>query len=198
MHRIVLATEDELSETVGLRLITEQSDRLEPGLKLRSNGFGYLKSKLPNFIEMAALQPVLLITDLDRKPCAPVMIAEWMRNKVQPANLLFRVAVREIESWLLADREAFSRLLCKKAVKYPKDTDSINDPKELLLNLAKTAPGPIRRELVAERGAIASQGLGYNATLCEFVRKQWNPERAAMHSRSLEGLRACLRKFGQS
>jgi hypothetical protein len=54
-----------------------------------------------------------------------------------------------------------------------------------LLEIAKKAPRNIRNELIIEKGAVASQGLGYNSLLCEFVRSIWQPQRAALRSNSL-------------
>src|SRR5688500_3382606 len=105
----VLATEDELSEAVGLCLAAEAG--LEIGQQLRRGGFGYLKSRMGSFCDIAKYQPVLLFTDLDRVKCPSTLIAKWSGALTLPENFLFRVAVREIESWLLADHDAMRGLL---------------------------------------------------------------------------------------
>jgi len=183
MSWVVLATEDELSEIVGFSLLEEVG--LTVGQVLRRGGFGYLKSRLQNFCEIARHQPVLLITDLDRVSCAPVLHRKWLAKLDPPENFVFRVAVREIESWLLADHDALQALLGSRIGKMPTNPDELADPKQTLLALAQRAPRHIRDELVAKDGAIASQGLGYNALLGQMVREHWLPVRAAERSSSL-------------
>ena len=94
------------------------------------------------------------------------------------------MAVREIEGWLLADHVAMKFLLGNRA-NVPRDPDGIRDPKECLLRLAREAARDVKRDLLAERGAIASQGLGYNQRLCDCVNTSWSPTRAAERSDSL-------------
>lgn len=93
--------------------------------------------------------------------------------------------VREVEVWLLADLAAMQALLGKNA-KLPIAPDTLPEPKTRLLTLAKMGPRRIRDDLVAEAGAAARQGLGYNNRLCAFVRETWSPQRAASRSPSLD------------
>jgi hypothetical protein len=193
MTWIVLATEDELSEQVGLCLAEEAG--LEVGQRLRKQGNGYLHNKITNFCEMARQQPVLLITDLDQATCASALISEWMGKRSRPDKLLFRVAVREVESWLLADHEGMKTLLGSRVGGLPQAPDDLPDPKGKLLALAQKAPRDVREALVIKRGAVASQGLGYNALLCQWIREVWRLERAAERSDSLSRARSRLREL---
>lgn len=192
---IVLATEDELSEQIGLRLAAEAG--LEVGQQLRRGGNGYLRSRIANFCQMAQMQPVFLITDLDQSQCASRLMESWFVGKPRPAQFLFRVAVREIESWILADHEAMQGLFGRRCPKLPIAPDSLPDPKMTLLGLAKAARRDIRDDLVVQQGSIASQGLGYNARLCQVVKEHWIPERAANRSPSLQKTRVRLRELAQ-
>ena len=184
MQYVHLATEDALSEAVGLKLITTFLPCFEVDLKLGKKGNGLLKAKIAAYCEIAKRVPFLLITDLDTMACAPRLISSWLGKIDPPENFLFRVAVREIEGWLLADHAAMKRLLGNR-VNVPRDPDNIRDPKECLLRLARGAPRDVKRDLLAEDGAIASQGLGYNQRLCDCVNTSWNPTRAAERSDSL-------------
>jgi len=185
MPPVCLATEDSLSEAVGYRLLAEVSPHFEVGLTFRKNGFGYLKANIEKFCNVAQRSPLLLITDLDKAKCAASLISKWMGSRPHPDNLVFRVAVREIEAWLLADQVGMKKLLVGGATDLPKDLDSLPDPKQVLLKLARKAPRAVRNDLVAETEAIASQGLGYNQRMAEFVRKTWDPKRAELCSNSL-------------
>jgi hypothetical protein len=192
MEAVALATEDELSEAVGLRLLSEVSDRIEVGLLFRRGGNGYLRSRLANFCEIARRRPLLVITDLDRAACPAALCSDWLGQTLLPRKLLLRVAVREIESWLFADHDAMRTLLGRGvASRLPEQPETVENPKEFLLTLAARAPREVRADLCAPSGAFARQGLGYNSRLCMFVREIWSPDRAASRSDSLR--RACRR-----
>jgi hypothetical protein len=188
MTSVALATEDELSEAVGERLLAAAVHALRPDLKLRRGGFGYLRSGMDKWCLLARTQPVVVLTDLDRQRCPSTLVKSWFGERSQPRNLLLRVAVREVEAWLLADHEAMARLL-GRAARLPTDPDVLPDPKQQLLQLAQHGTRRLREDLVAKTGAIAGQGIAYNERLCEFVRTDWSPERAAVRSESLRRAR---------
>lgn len=188
-----LATEDELSESIGIRLIHEIANA-SVGLKLRRGGNGYLRSSMSKFSQISQNTPLLIITDLDNKPCASSLIADWKQGVTFSTGMVFRVAVREIESWILADRAGLADLFNLNENKIPCDPDSLADPKKALLDLAGLAPRSIRNLLVKKQGAIASQGLGYNSILCNFVSSKWDPARAATCSNSLHKARCRLQE----
>jgi hypothetical protein len=191
MRSIALATEDELSEEVGKKLIKTFCPNFDVGPTLRRGGNGYLRSRIGSFNQMAAHQLVLVITDLDSLLCPLELLQGWCGNKPISANLIIRVAVREIESWLLADHDAMKKLLVKGAAKLPENPDALVNPKAFLLNLARRAPRSVREDLCKGPGVIAAQGIGYNRRLADMTRRIWEPHRAAERSTSL--IRACRR-----
>lgn len=186
MTRINLATEDELSETVALRLVSELLPEFEVGLRLRKGGNGYLRSSFTKFRKMSRREFVLLITDLDRVDCAPTLLRSWTNGEELPDRFVFRVCVREIESWILADRVGFARLIGVNRAIIPRNPDDLDDPKRSLLQIARRGHNSIRQELLAVRGTVASQGLGYNRTLCAFAETDWSLDRARANSASLQ------------
>jgi hypothetical protein len=191
MQTIALATEDELSEAVGHKLIATFCPRLTLGQKLRRGGNGYLKSRIHNLHAMARHGYVLLLTDLDEAPCAMHLMDQWRGKLILADALIFRVAVREIESWLLADHGAMRQLFGKSVSTLPDNPDDLSDPKDTLLRLARKAPRAIRDEICKSPGAVARQGIGYNQILCQLTRDVWDPVSAAARSASLS--RACQR-----
>lgn len=190
MLKIAVATEDILSEVVALRLLAELNGKLIPELLLRRGGSGYLKTNIRKWCQLSHTLPVLVLTDLDNTDHPKTLINSWMGKNNHPENLVIHVAVKEIESWLLADHVAIKKLL--GAPKTPKDPDSLADPKLYLLNMATKAPRRIRDELVRPHQGGAKQGLGYNSLLTSFVNESWNPERAAQQSPSLAKARLRL------
>lgn len=191
MTKMALATEDVLSESVGLQLLAEINLAPRSVQLLRKDGFGYLQSKIESWKALARLKPVLLITDLDRLACPRQLRDAWLTGSPTPPNLLLRIAVREVESWVLADHEAMRQLIGAKG-KLPQVPDDLPDPKSHLLQLAKLAPREVREDLVKEKGAVASQGIGYNARLRALVSSSWSPERASERSPSLARARRRL------
>ena len=186
---IALATEDELSEAIGLKMLAAFCPQLCLTHCFRGGGNGYLRQRYKNFHQMARRHYVLLITDLDAESCPTHLMASWRGNMPSSSQLIFRIAVREIESWLLADHDAMRLLLEKPEVALPESPDQLADPKRELLSLAGKAPRSVREDLCKKSGSIASQGLGYNLRLGELVRSTWEPNRAAQRSKSLQ--RAC-------
>jgi hypothetical protein len=192
---ITIATEDELSEAVGSRLVAEVLPEFDVVQKLRRGGNGYLRTKCQSFNRMAVRHPVLLITDLDNSECASALIESWFGILPRNANLKFRVAVREIESWLLADHQGMQNLLVNGANNIAANPDELPNPKEYLLQRAKRAPRDVKNDLIRSKGALAKQGLGYNSRLCRFVREAWDPASASQRSNSLARAIERLRKL---
>jgi hypothetical protein len=183
---VTIATEDELSESVAVRLVNSVfGDGRIGHPPLGRKGNGYLKKRLPNFRQMAKREIVLVLTDLDDSDCAPSLLEKWADGQAFPENLLVRVAVREIEAWLLSDRNGMANLLGISPNKIPLDVESLGDPKRFLLNLARNAKREVRSELIVAKGAAASQGLGYNRLLSAFAATNWQLEDAINSSASL-------------
>ena len=194
MIDVALATEDELSEAVGRRLLAETNGGLRPSLLFRQGGFGYLRTNVDKWCELALRVPVVLLTDLDKSRCPRRLLDQWLGKRTQPNDFIFRVAVRETESWLLADHVAIRQLVGPRG-RLPPNPDELPEPKSFLLKLASRANKEVRDDLVAQRGAISSQGIGYNTRLSIFVQNAWDPERAAQRSQSLSRARERLREL---
>ena len=105
-----LAVEDDLSEVVLRTMLHKSGRQYAVCFCYGRSGFGYLKRKIVGFNNAAKGTPFLVLTDLDKKECAPLLIQEWLQVPKHP-NLLFRIAVRSVESWLLADRTSFASYL---------------------------------------------------------------------------------------
>lgn len=193
MTPIAIATEDELSEAVALRLVAELPEPHHVTTVLRKGGFGYLRSKMDSWCQMAQHQVMLVLTDLDQAECASKLRKQWLSARPEPARLLLRVAVREVESWVLADHVAMRMLIGSRGT-LPHRPDELPDPKQALLRLAKGAPREVRDDLLRMVDGRLAQGLGYNACLVKWVGVKWDPQQAAERSPSLERARKRLRE----
>ena len=94
------ATEDELSEIVLLRMLSYVGS-YSVGTSYRRGGFGYLRSTISGWNHAAKGIPFIVWTDLDRYACPSMLIDEWL--PFRHPNFLLRIAVREVEAWLLGD-----------------------------------------------------------------------------------------------
>ncbi|MEW6427842.1 MAG: hypothetical protein AB1568_07390 [Thermodesulfobacteriota bacterium] len=193
---LYIATEDALSETVAERLVAEVNHGLVVAVRIGRRGNGYLRAKLPELRKVARSVAVLLLTDLDRTDCPPTLIADWNGDIGNPPEMLFRVAVREIEAWLLADRQGFADFFHVPMAKLPANPESIDDPKRFLLHLvSRHGRREAKSMLLPERGSKAKIGLGYNQMLGRFVADGWSIERACTTSDSLDRARRRLREL---
>jgi hypothetical protein len=190
MTPIAIATEDQLSEAIVLRMISDIPTPHVVRHTLGRKGNGYLKTKMGSWRQMARHQVMLVLTDLDRANCLIEFRNQWLTSAA-PANLLFSIAVREVEAWILADHTAMRKLIGEKGT-LPATPDEVADPKRCLLMLAKSAPKQIRDDLLKTIDGPLMPGLGYNARLTVWINSEWSPQRAAERSPSLERTRSRL------
>jgi hypothetical protein len=199
--------EDELSCEVVRRLVEYQNLASETGVRLKlvqgfpdnKHGFTQIKNRIPAILKMASNGiATLILTDLDRGRCAPELIGNWTglgdKRKTLPPRLWFRVAVRETESWVLADRAALAMYFGIAANNFDLTPDQLIDPKEYFLNViqAKCRNKSLRQILPLGNANI---GPSYNQIVCTFVRTIWDPERAAAHSPSLKRALMAMKHF---
>jgi hypothetical protein len=101
-----------------------------------------------------------------------------------------RIAVRELEAWLLADPERISGYLGVSVAEIPTDPDSIPDPKHLIVELArKSRRRAIREDMVPIVGSGQPVGPAYTSRMIEFIQNAesgWRPDVAAHNSDSLQ------------
>ncbi|HEX3585628.1 MAG TPA: hypothetical protein VH024_06505, partial [Candidatus Angelobacter sp.] len=171
--------EDELSEYVVLKLLATSDQSYHVGATYRRGGFGYLRRTINGWNAAAKGKAFAVLTDLDDAPCAGDLISEWLTSAANP-NLIFRVAVREVEAWLLADSTGLAAFLRIAERFIPSNPDGILDPKDTLIKLAGLSRLKfIRDSVLPRRGSTAKQGPGYNESLGAFVRDMWDPRTAS-------------------
>lgn len=151
------------------------------------NGSGRLDSGLKGFAAASAQYPWLVLRDLDRANCAPELLERILPDRANYPNLLLRIVVTEVESWLLADRGNFSQLLGLSLAKMPTHPEDLDHPKEALIALAaQSRHRNLRDGLVPRPGSGASVGPEYNSILESFIWDSWNLEDAANVAPSLK------------
>ena len=185
LNDVILAVEDRLSDAVATKILETFGVKIVK--RIGFQGKSDLERKTPELNRAANGIMVFMLTDLDSpRECPLGLIRSWVRGNLNPRFFL-RVAVMEVESWVMADRIGFAAFLSVPSHRIPSLTDNILNPKEFLLSLArKSKKKTVREALVPAQGAILSVGNEYNTLLSEFVREYWDLERAATASPSLK------------
>jgi hypothetical protein len=192
---INLVFEDDLSGAVLSKLLTCSRQAYTIGYLYRSGGFGWIRKRINGFNHAAKGMPYLVLTDLDRHECPPVLIEDWLSTQ-KHQNLLFRIAVREVEAWLLGCREPFAAFLGVSVSRIPAGVEQIPDPKGFVVNLARRSrKKDIRVDIAPEPGSTAKVGPDYNGRLMCFVQKFWDPSVAKQNSPSLRKAIEALEVF---
>lgn len=195
---VQLVVEDELSEAVLRKLVDHSAHDLSIYGVYLTGGFGKIKSNVQRFKNASNVMPHIVLTDLDRCICAPSLLNNWGIGTI-PQNLLFRVAVREVEAWLLADREGFAEYLNLPLAKIPQYPEQEIDPKQALFSVVrKCKKRRLVEEIVPAAGSSASLGPLYNKRMCGFVREHWNIQRASINSDSLSRAIARISVFNET
>ncbi len=192
---IVIVTEDILSETVILKILDTSKNNYSVINRLGRRGCTYIKQKILAFNQAANKTPFLVCVDLDQVECPPVLIRRWIDFNLN-SKMLFRIAVREIESWLLAHRINIAKYLHVSKANITREPENLLDPKQTLINIArKSKSRTIRNGIPPSDGSTAKIGPNYNAALTEFVITSWDPLVARENSLSLRKALIALDNF---
>jgi len=188
-----LVFEDQISEYIMTKL-AEKVGKYFVANSYSEGGFGYIKKNISGFNEASKGSPFFVLTDLDTVNCAPTLITNWLHEPMHP-NLIFRIAVREVEAWLLADIEGFSKYTGISKANFNNNPEEIADPKAELIRLIRRCRKRIIREDILPKNEFASIGPNYNGRLGEFVLKHWSISRAMRRSESLKRTMRHLSNF---
>jgi len=161
------------------------------GLMYSRKGKQSILRSLSGYSRAAQHSPWLILLDLDQDAeCAPIARRLWLPELTQ--HLCLRIAVKEVEAWLLADRKGLSSFLRVPAAYIPLEPDAVSHPKELIVQLAKSSRNrDVRADIVPREGSGRIVGVGYTGRLGEFTGAYWRPEVAAQES---DSLRRCVER----
>jgi hypothetical protein len=160
-------------------------------------GKPFLKERINAFNNAARFNPWMVLIDLDASECAARLRSDWL---AAPSRLMrFRIAVRAIEAWLMADMDTLSDLLHVRRSLIPVNPDIVEDPKRQLVNLARrSARTEVRKDMVPRTGSGNSVGPAYSSRLIEYISDQsrgWRPKEAVRVSDSLRRCWTSLQTF---
>jgi hypothetical protein len=193
---INLVVEDAVQHNILIKIILDQNFPFEIGSVYGLKGNSYIKKRLSAFNDASKFNPYLVLTDSDQYDCPKKMISEWIHFEMNP-NFIFSIAVREAETWLMADRKNFARFLGVSQSLIPLNPEQVSNPKEFLLNMVlRSKQRRIREEMLSLGKAV--RGAGFNDMLSEFIFNQWNVKEASNSSESLARLLRRLQRHTQS
>ena len=183
---ISCAVEGSLDEAVLVRLIRDVGGA--PGPVYGRKGKALLRQKIQGYNNAARRTPWLVLVDLDHDAeCAPPFRDEWLPRP--SPNMCFRIAVKEIEAWLLADPGHLARFLGVPLSSVPRGSELLDYPKEVIVNLARRSRRrEIREDMVPRQGSGLSIGPAYSSRLIEFSQTLW---RLRVAERNADSLRRC-------
>ena len=185
---IYIASEDLLSRSVAEKIIKICRPDFSPYPIGPDRGKSAVLKKLPDYNKSAVGRIFFVVVDLDNERCVVDFIKKCVHRTPLNKGLLFRIAVREIESWLLADRIGFSHHFKIPKQKLPENPDSLEDPKQFLVNtIQRYCKSKNHKEnIVPQKTTGAVVGPAYNLSLIQFIESDWNVERAGQNSSSLK------------
>ena len=190
-----IAVEDELSAYVAERLIGGYVPRAEITQVMVLEGINNIRGRMRDLVQIARFQDmVLVLADMDNpRGCPPGLLNELCGGLTIASNIIIRIAMLEIEAWILADREGVAQWLGIAANIVPRNPESLADPKRTLVQLAGRSRNRRLREAIAPARVTGTHRTGpnYNETVGDFVTRLWSPQAARHNAPSLH--RAVLR-----
>ena len=165
---------------------------VELGTVYGKQGKQYIDKNLHGYNDAARFEPWFVLRDLNADAdCAPILIRRLLPQPAQHMKL--RIAVRQVEAWLLADRQSFAAYFAVSVSRLPSDPDSLSDAKAEVIRLVGRSLSPaVRQDMIPRARSGASEGPAYASRMIEFAANLWDPREAARHSESLQ---RCIRSL---
>lgn len=192
---ISAAVEGDVDEAVVRRLILDAGGQL--GTVYGKNGKQTLRRHINGYNNAARHAPWFVLVDLDRDAdCAPPLRRDWLPTPAR--QLCFRVAVRQVEAWLMSDAQTLAAYLGVAVRRVASDPEALDNPKLELVNLARRSRRRhIRLDMVPREASGRTVGPAYTSRLVEYAGSIWRPDVAADRAHSLDRAVRCLQRLVQ-
>lgn len=154
-----------------------------------------LRARIRAFNRAAHYSHWCVLVDLDHDaPCAAALRDEWLPSRAE--LLRFRIAVREIEAWLLADRHRVAQFLGVAQSRMPLAPELEDSPKQVMVNLARRSHRrAISEDMVPRPGSGRTIGVGYTCRLIEFASDRNGGCRPDVAAASADSLGRCITRL---
>ena len=197
MPPISILVEGNLDETVAREIIDTAGGTV--GTVYGRKGVDYIEKKISGFNQLAQGVPILTLVDLMDldSDCPAEIVRDWLPHRHN--QMLFRLVVREIESWILADRASISRFFGLRKALIPHHPEQLEDPKATLVELADSSQRQgLRNAIVPDDPTMNDEGPAYTTRVQRFVRHQWSARDAAKNAPSLHRCVRAVRRVVDS
>lgn len=188
---VLFAAVEGIVDEAVLRRICREVE-MQVGAVYGRSGKSHLRQKINGYNQAASHNWWVVLVDLNNEAeCAPQLKAAWVS---QPSEqLIFRVAVRSVEAWLLADRDSIAKFLAVPLQRVPTDPEGLPNPKQTIIELAKgSRKREILDDIVPRPAGGRSEGAAYASRMIEFAENYWRPDIAAQASDSLQ---RCIKRL---
>lgn len=183
---VALVVEDVLSLVVMEKVLTHTGRGYRVVRTMVERGVGNIRQSIAKYRNASHALAHVVLTDLDQATCPPLLREQWGVATL-PDSMLFRIAVREVEAWVLADRVGFAGFAGIPQSKVSQTPETLVDPKQTLINLVRQSRNRrLAAELVPLQGSSMSKGPLYNERLSQFVREKWDVAAAMQTAPSLK------------
>lgn len=180
-------------ESVFLPVVLDQIGRADLQPTIRDAGGGNKFWPMARRYNEAGKHTMVIgLADLEQAACAPALLAAKLPRK--SAGFHLRLAVRMLESWLLADRHSMAAFLKVPIAAIPVEPDSVHHPKRTLVDIARRSTSRAVRDALVPDDSGGIVGPEYVPAMSEFITDRWQAATARTASPSLE--RACQRWAG--
>ena len=187
---VIPAVVEGYMESVFLPVVLNQIGRVDLQPNIRNAGGGTkFWPVAARYNEAGKHTAVIGLADLEQAECAPSLLASKL--PYQSPGFHLRLAVRMLESWLLADRQSMASFLKVPVSAMPTNPDSEMHAKRLLVDIARRSTSKSIRDALIPDDSGGVVGPDYVATMSEFIGQHWRVAVARKTSPSLE--RACQR-----
>lgn len=193
---IYAAVEGIVDEVVVRKVIAHAGGR--PGPVYGKAGKPALRESINGYNNAARHAPWIVLVDLDGDAdCAPPLRQDWLPA---PAHqLCLRIAVRQVEAWLMADTTTLASYLGVARSRVPQVPEDLPNAKVGMVNVARRSRrNAIRVDMVPRPGSGRSVGPAYASRLIEYVEAHWRPGVAAERAESLRRAIVCLERLVES
>ena len=188
--KIHLIPEGLLEEIVGKKLIEHCGHQLGT-IYNKGSGCAYIKEKAHRYYSLAkGDEGVLVLTDFrdSKEPCIPQALQTYISINLSPVPPAFlcRFAVQELECWLMADRIGLGKFLSIAVSNISQTPETINLPKQELVNLARKSNKKIKEDIVPDQNHGGPVAPLYTTAMSKYISDFWDIERACQYSQSLK------------
>lgn len=180
-------TEDPLGEDILKKIFLYLGIDYSSFFFICKGGVGNILKEMKTYIRISHSLPVVVLIDLDKKECAPSFVSDLLSlHSSVPDRFILRIAVRESESWVLADGENCAEFFGIPRERLTNECDELDDPKLFFMNLInRHSRVALRNSLVRFSGKLR-QSEEYNSILGNYISCCWNVEIAMLNSPSLK------------